>query len=171
MTEQTFGSDLSLDSSTANVSQSRRKEEGKWVTLSCEQIGEPMLSALKDGGAFTIDGRPGLFFVGFEGQLPCPKELWRYRAEWQWRPGEQQGAYELMRRLIKREDVPAETPQSRLDQQSEREVSTPQSRLEHENGGRSRGVASSSLDEVSDAETLIMGPGGEVIGGNTNRAD
>ena len=170
MTEQTNGSDLSLDSSTANVSQSRRKEEGKWVTLSCEQIGEPMLSALKDDGAFTIAGRPGIFFVGFEGQLPCPKELCWYKTEWAWRPGEQQGAYELMQRC-KMEDVPAETPQSRLDQQSEREVSTPQSRLEHENGGRSRGVASSSLDEVSDAETLIMGPGGEVIGGNTNRAD
>ena len=130
-----------------------------------------MLSALKDGGAFTIAGRPGIFFVGFEGQLPCPKELCWYKTEWAWRPGEQQGAYELMQRFCKMEDVLAETPQSRLDQQSEREVSTPQSRLEHENGGRSRGVASSSLDEVSDAETLIMGPGGEVIGGNTNRAD
>ena len=63
------------------------------------------------------------------------------------------------------EDVPAETPQSRLDQQSERDYE-----FEDEVRPRSRGVASSRLDEVSDAETLIMGPGGEVTG-STNRAE
>ena len=136
---QTNVSDLSVDSSTAPVgaagparkamrraasSDWNNKEELKWLQLSCERIGEPMLSSLKRDGAFTIDGRPGLFFQGFEGMLPWPEGMAEAEGmweEWQWRPGEQQGAYELMQRLSKREDVPAETPQSRLDQQSERD--------------------------------------------------
>ena len=53
----------------------------------------------------------------------------------------------------------------RLDQQSERDYE-----FEDEVRRRSRGVASSSLDEVSDAETLIMGAEGEVTG-KTNHAE
>ena len=140
----------------------------KWLQLRCERICEAMLSSLIRDGAFTIAGRPGLFFQGFEGMLPWPEGMAEAEGtweEWQWRPGEEQGLYELMRRSLKMEDVPAETPQSRLDQQSERDYE-----FEDEVRRRSRGVASSSLDEVSDAETLIMGPGGEVTG-KTNRAE
>ena len=100
---QTNVSDLSVDSSTAPAgaelsgpdrramrraaySDWNNKEELKWLQLSCERIGEPMLSSLKRDGAFTMDGRPGLFFQGFEGMLPWPEGMAEAEGMWEeWR--------------------------------------------------------------------------------------
>ena len=74
-----------------------------WVELPHEQIGELMLSALMRDGAFTMAGRPGLFFEGFECMRPTLECM---LGEWQWRPAEVQGTYKLMQRSCKMGHVP-----------------------------------------------------------------
>ena len=88
---------------TKNVQERYGAKHEPWVELPCEQIGAQMISSLRRDGAFTIAGRPGLFFQGFDGMLPTPEGM---LGEWQWRPGEVQGVYELMRRSLKMGHVP-----------------------------------------------------------------